>query len=219
MKPVTIAEDTEPMRAELAEACRRLYGQGWMPGTSGNVSVRSGDAVLVTATGCGKGTITAADTVLVDPDGGLPLVGESAWPSAETTIHLAVYRTRPEARAVIHAHAPHATALATVTGPARDVVFEDLELAKGLGVSDPARVPVPVFANRADVPRIADEVRERLSGRTDTAPALLIDRHGVTVWGGDLEQAFNRLECVEELCRLVLLIRRHGADPVEERTS
>ncbi|MEV5881242.1 methylthioribulose 1-phosphate dehydratase [Streptomyces sp. NPDC052020] len=216
MKPVSVAENTEMMRTDLARTCRRLYGQGWMPGTSGNVSVRSAKAVLVTATGRGKGTIGPADTVLVDPRGGSPLTGESEWPSAETAIHLAVYRACPEARAVVHSHAPYATALATVTGPARHVVFRDLELAKGLGVSDPAVLSVPVFANHADVREIAEEVGAHLSRPTETVPALFIDRHGVTVWGGDLEQANNRLECVEALCRLVLLTRRPGAVLAEE---
>jgi methylthioribulose-1-phosphate dehydratase len=94
--PTHLAEDTETRRADLAAVCRRLYGNGWMPGTSGNVSVRSAAAVLISASGRGKGTMEAADTVLVDTVDGLPLPGESGRPSAETAIHLAVYRQRPE---------------------------------------------------------------------------------------------------------------------------
>ncbi|MGW3647943.1 class II aldolase/adducin family protein [Streptomyces sp. NPDC000878] len=180
-----------------------------MPGTSGNLSVRCGEAVVITASGRRKRTMSRNDTVLTDPFEGLPLTGETEWPSAETSIHLAVYRHVPDCGAVVHAHTPYATALATLWGagePAGGVCFEELELAKGLGVSDPSRVVVPVFANWADVPRIAADVRSYLAeSGPGVPPALLIDRHGVTVWGRDLDQARDRLECVEELSRLTLL--------------
>ncbi|MFJ9635701.1 methylthioribulose 1-phosphate dehydratase [Streptomyces sp. NPDC101178] len=209
MKPLFISEETETFRADLAATARSLYEQGWMPGTSGNLSVRSGEAVLITASGRSKRTLCEHDTVLVDPDGGSPLTGESEWPSAETSIHLAVYRGLSDASAVIHAHTPYATALATLAGTGEGggrVVFEELELAKGLGVADPLRVELPVLANWTDVQRIAADAAAHLDPMpSNLAPALLVERHGVTVWGATLDQARDRLECVEELSRLALL--------------
>ncbi|MFF2807993.1 methylthioribulose 1-phosphate dehydratase [Streptomyces sp. NPDC058000] len=220
MKPVTIGEDVELRRAHLAAACRSLYQRGWMPGTSGNISVRSGDAVVITASGRSKGTISRHDTVLVEPDKGLPLLGESEWPSAETSVHLAVYRQLPPCGAVVHAHAPYSTALATLAGTdgsIGQVTFTDWELAKGLGVVDPRLVTVPVFANWPEVPRIAEDVTAYLDGSgADAPPALFIDRHGVTTWGRDLEEARNRLECIEELSRLTLLVGTYGAGVAKE---
>lgn len=214
MKPLFVDENVEARREQLATACRDLYRQGWMPGTSGNLSVRSGEAVVITASGRGKRTMSGNDTVLVDPFEGLPLTGETEWPSAETSIHLAVYQYVPDCGAVLHAHTPYATAVATLWGaalPWGEVRFEELELAKGLGVADPARVVVPVFSNWADVSRIAADVRSYLGGSGVPAPpALFIDRHGVTVWGHDLDQARDRLECVEELSRLTLLTTEHA---------
>ncbi|MFJ8330159.1 methylthioribulose 1-phosphate dehydratase [Streptomyces sp. NPDC094437] len=225
MKPATIHEDLDLQRGHLAAACRALYRLGWMPGTSGNVSIRSGEGVMITASGRSKGTMAPEDTVIVDPVDGRPLVGETERPSAETSIHLAVYRQVSGCGAVVHAHAPYSTALATLTGTGTGtgtggsvgrVVFRELELAKGLGVAAPRLVEVPVFANWPDVSRIADDVTVCLRETSDVPPALLIDRHGVTTWGGDLDEARNRLECVEELSRLTLLTGAFGPAVAKE---
>ncbi|WP_242902352.1 methylthioribulose 1-phosphate dehydratase [Actinomadura terrae] len=201
------------LRERVAHMCRQLYGRGWMEGTSGNVSVRSGEAVLISASGCAKGTLDHRDTVLVDAGNGRPLTGETRRPSAETAIHLAFYSEYPDCGAVVHAHAPYSTALASLPlfrRAGKDVAhveFADMELAKGLGVDDPSRVRVPVFANWPEVSRIAADVGVYLRANPpSTMAGLLIDRHGVTTWGRDLDHARNRLECVEALCHLSLLM-------------
>ncbi|MFI5526706.1 methylthioribulose 1-phosphate dehydratase [Streptomyces platensis] len=220
MKPVYIGEDAELQRGHLAAACRDLYRRGWMPGTSGNISVRSGETVVITASGRSKGAMSRKDTVMVEPFEGLPLLGETEWPSAETSIHLALYQQLPNCGAVIHAHAPHSTAVAALTGTngsIGQVVFENMELAKGLGSVDPHLVAVPVFANWSDVSRIASDVTAYLDGSAaDAPPVLLIDRHGVTAWGHNIDEARNRLECVEEMSRLTLLTGAFGAGVAKE---
>ncbi|MBB0232494.1 S-methyl-5-thioribose-1-phosphate isomerase [Streptomyces calidiresistens] len=208
---------TRPAR-ELASHTRALYARGWLPGTSGNLSVRlpgSGDEILITGSGVDKGTLSAADTVVVDTLTGRavrPTPG-APRPSAETAIHTAVHRGVPGVGAVVHAHPPYATAasLTAVHGGERGVgrlPIRDLELLKGLGLTDPRGTELPVFANREPVELIAREVAEHLARTPDAPPALLIAGHGVTVWGRDAEQARNRLECVESLCHLLLSLIR-----------
>ncbi|MEU3774627.1 S-methyl-5-thioribose-1-phosphate isomerase [Streptomyces sp. NPDC032472] len=201
--------------AELARFSRQLYERGWMPGTSGNLSVRlpggSGQA-LITASGRDKGDLTAADTVLVDARTGEKSQESALRASAETAIHAAVYRAAG-AGAVIHVHAPYATAVATATGAADSVQTLEpagWELLKGLGLADPSRAALPVFPNHPDVPRIAAEVEAYLRGAVpdggpERMPGLLIAGHGVTVWGRDLAEARNRLECVEAICHQMVL--------------
>jgi methylthioribulose-1-phosphate dehydratase len=195
----------------LAATSRALYARGWMDGTSGNLSVRIGDdppgnpVVLVTASGRSKGSLSASDVVAVDVASGRPLDGGGPKPSAETAIHLALYRSSPGCRAVVHAHAPHATVVAGQAARAGEdeVVFADYELIKGLPVADPARAAVPVFENFRDVQRIADAVFRRIQQSGDGVPGvLLLAYHGVTAWGPDLDTARNRLECLEGLCQL-----------------
>lgn len=208
--PYGAAADPYDAAGWLSATARALYERGWMPGTSGNVSVRSGaDAVLITASGLGKGRLTSADTVLVRADTGTPVRPGSPRPSAETCIHLAVYRAFPMVGAVVHAHPPYATALASRRyraggGPVR---FTDLELIKGMGRSYLDSIEIPLFANWREVPRIAAEVGDHFAHpATDPAPALLITHHGATTWGADLAEASDRLECLEALCQLALLI-------------
>ncbi|MBA9049597.1 S-methyl-5-thioribose-1-phosphate isomerase [Streptomyces griseofuscus] len=197
--------------AALSGLSRDLYTRGWLPGTSGNLSVRMPGPeprALITGSGLDKGSLGPGDSVLVDsgtaravrPDGALR-------PSAETAIHTAVYRTT-SAGAVVHAHPPYATALARLTGAAGRTAWlplDSLELLKGLGLPEPGRTRLPVFANWPDVSRIGEEVAAYLTASPDAPPALLIADHGVTVWGRDLAQARNRLECVEAMCQLLLL--------------
>ncbi|MFH9426360.1 methylthioribulose 1-phosphate dehydratase [Streptomyces sp. NPDC017529] len=213
---------SEADREKVAAACRDLYRQGWAPGTAGNVSVRAGDRVTISASGRAKGRMSPRDTVVVSLNDGAPLVGESERPSAETSIHLAIYANVPAARAVVHAHPPYATALAaTCEHGSRSVEFGRWELAKGLGGPGLADTTVPVFRNWTDVPRIAEDVADALAAarddRSPTTPALLIACHGATTWGSDLLEAVNRLECVEGLSHLTLLTGNLG-DPERCRT-
>jgi S-methyl-5-thioribose-1-phosphate isomerase/methylthioribulose-1-phosphate dehydratase len=191
---------------DVAAMARSLYARGWMEGTSGNVSARLAgpDRFVITQSGCSKGTISAASTVIISTATGRPVRPGGPRPSAETAIHAALYATWPDCGAVVHAHCPYATALSAMY-PGR-VRFGDYEIAKGLGVPDPASVSVPVFANHADVGQIAADItRYYAQAQAGVAPVLLIARHGATAWGPDLQTARNRLECLELLCQLALL--------------
>ncbi|MGC4892269.1 S-methyl-5-thioribose-1-phosphate isomerase [Micromonospora sp. DT31] len=197
--------------AELVDLSHTLYRRGWLEGTSGNLSVRLGaQEVLITASGRGKGDLTVADTVRVDADSGRPVSADAPRPSAETSVHLAVYRRFTGCGAVVHAHSPYATALAARLARAgrRSVRFTDFELIKGLGCHDGA-LTVPVLPNHSDVGRIAADAAAWFEREPDGCPpVLLIAHHGATAWGADLRQARNHLECLEELCRLTLLLDR-----------
>ncbi|MEC4015439.1 methylthioribulose 1-phosphate dehydratase [Streptomyces sp. H27-D2] len=197
---------------ELSLFSRALYGQGWMPGTSGNLSVRlpcpTGQA-LITASGRDKGEITAQDLVRIDAATGEPSRPGPLRASAEVSIHAALYRGTG-AEAVIHVHSPYATAVACLTRTASSTSLlhlERFELLKGLGLTDPSSTDLPVFPNWPQVPRIADDVHAHLRSTPGAPPGLLIADHGITTWGCDLAQARNRLECLEAICQLLLLTR------------
>jgi methylthioribose-1-phosphate isomerase len=214
--------------AELAVIARDLYRRGWLEGTSGNLSVRlpaPPDTALITASGRSKGRLTARDMVTVSTVTSRSSTPDGLIPSAETSIHSAVYREVPDCDAVIHAHSPHATAVAVLTARAgrASVRFADLELIKGLGVTDPRAVDIPVFPNWSDVPRIGQDVAAWLSGLDGhvVAPVFLLAHHGITAWGPSLETARNRLECVEAMCQLILLTGQapRAIHPPEETSS
>jgi len=206
------APDLDATPGELiATTARELYARGWMPGTAGNLSVRTGDTAVVTASGLAKGELSGRDMVTVRVADSAPVPGQDRKPSAETTIHTAVYRST-DAAAVVHVHSPFATALATRAG-ATDapgtVRITNLELIKGLGGADPDAVDLPVFPNWSTVPRIGEDIERWFTEHPGAPPVLCISGHGITTWGQNLSQARDRAECLEALCELVL---RTGGD-------
>ncbi|MFE3054674.1 S-methyl-5-thioribose-1-phosphate isomerase [Nocardia sp. NPDC059239] len=192
--------------AEIAEIARGLYASGWMPGTAGNISVRQGDTALVTASGLSKGELTASDMVTVAVVDSKPVDASGRKPSAETTIHTAVYRTRG-ADAVVHVHPPHATAVSITTAGSGVTTarFAGYELIKGLGSARPDVIDIPVFPNHADVPQIGADIEKYLTEHPEAPPVLFIAGHGITAWGSSLAQARDRAECLEAMCQLTAL--------------
>jgi methylthioribose-1-phosphate isomerase len=194
--------DPEVAGGQIAEFARELYLRGWMPGTAGNISVRAGDTAVVTGSGLSKGELTAGDMVTVTIADSRPISG-TRRPSAETTIHTAVYRATGAA-AVVHVHSPHATAQSI--GAPESLRFTGYELIKGLQPTE--TVDIPVFSNHADVPRIGADIERHLIEHPDAPPVLFIAGHGITAWGATLAQARDRAECLEAMCELVTLTGR-----------
>ncbi|MGW4366220.1 S-methyl-5-thioribose-1-phosphate isomerase [Nocardia takedensis] len=204
----------------IARIARELYGRGWMPGTAGNISVRVRDSAVITGSGLSKGELTAADMVTVRVEDSIPVGEWRRKPSAETTIHTAVYR-RTDAAAVVHVHPPFATTLSTRAGdPERitTVRITDFELLKGFGLADPSALDLPLFPNWREVARIGDDVDRYLRENPDAPPVFGIVGHGITTWGDTVSQARDRAECLEALCELVLRTgsaRAHEPDPIQ----
>jgi methylthioribulose-1-phosphate dehydratase len=149
--------------------------------------------------------LRAEDAVYIGVADGQPLAADSPAPSAEACIHVALYRARQDCGAVVHAHPPYATALASRLRGDDDgtVRIAGFELTKGLGLAVPAAIDVPVFRNRPDPRVIAAAVERHLGDAGSSAlPVLLVADHGATAWGRDLEDARNHMECIEALCQL-----------------
>jgi methylthioribulose-1-phosphate dehydratase len=188
-------------RTDLIEAARHFYQQGWMVGTAGNLSAKLADGSFwITASGCAKGRLSIEDFVRVRMDlSDLKVLegGASRRPSAETSIHAAIYEVFPSTRACFHVHSV-AAALAGRQAWGGALILPPLEMLKGfdLWVQNP-EVSLPVFENYLEVPAIAQEILHRFQQQLPLVPALLIENHGVTVWGNSLTDTFHHLEIVE----------------------
>ncbi|WAU80487.1 class II aldolase/adducin family protein [Streptomyces sp. Qhu-G9] len=173
---------------ELVATARRTVAEGLVVGTSGNVSVRVGDTVLVTPTGVPYDRLTPEDVCGVSLDGRHvlgPLV-----PTSETPMHLAVYRATG-ARAVVHTHAVHATAVSTLVGELPLVHY----MAADLG--GPVRVaPYATYGTE----KLAENMLGALRDRT----ACLLQNHGTLAHGATLSQAYDRTAQLEWMCRVWL---------------
>lgn len=187
----------------LMEAGRWLYGQGWVPATSGNFSARVDDANLaVTVSGRHKGALGPEDIMAIDADGNPRVPGLRS--SAETLLHVGLYRRFAEVGAVLHTHSVNATVLSRRCGDV--LVLEDYELLKAFdGVeTHAASVIVPVFDNDQDIPRLAAQVEAYLASAPDTH-GYLIRGHGLYTWGRDVAAALRHVEAFEFLFQCEML--------------
>jgi L-fuculose-phosphate aldolase len=176
---------TDPAREAVAEASRRLAAEGLVRGTSGNVSARAGEGrVAVTPTGGVLAELDADAISVVDLDGAV-VEGELA-PTSEVALHLGVYE-RYDAGAVVHTHAPVATALSTVLEELPCVHYELLLLGGTVRVA-----PYRTFGT----PELAESVLDALEGRF----AALMANHGAITYGDDLAQAVERALLLEWAC-------------------
>lgn len=174
--------------AELVDIARRTAAEGLVVGTSGNVSVRVGELILVTPTGVPYDRLGPADTVAVDLEG--RQVMGTLRPTSETPMHLAVYRNT-DARAVVHTHAVHATAVSTLVTELPLIHY----MAAALG--GPVRVaPYALYGSE----ELAESMLGALRGRT----GCLLQNHGAVTYGAGLAQAYDRTAQLEWMCRVWL---------------
>lgn len=178
-------EGLDEQREQVAAASRRLATAGLVPGTAGNVSARSGEGVAISPTGAALADLRH-DQVSVVGLNGERLHGDLA-PTSEVDLHLGVYR-RYDAGAVVHTHAPMATAIACVLEDELPCVHYQMLLLGGA-----VRVaPYRTFGT----PELAEAVLDALEGHT----AALMANHGAITYGKDLDAAVENMLLLEWAC-------------------
>ena len=201
MVPNTHSPDQSPLRDEIDQLCataRQCYARGWAPATSGNFSLRWGSRVYITPTGLDKGELGPEDLLEVDMNGAV--LGGKGKPSAETSLHLVIYRERPDARAVLHVHSIWNTLMSGRFEREGSVVLRGYELLKGLAdVATHEHVErVPIIANTQEYASLAVELNEALR-ENEAAHGVLLSRHGLYTWGESVAEARRHLEALEFL--------------------
>jgi L-fuculose-phosphate aldolase len=174
---------TLELRESVAAAARRLAAEKLVIGTAGNVSARAGDTVAITATGAQLDRVDADQIALVDLDGN---PRSELEPSSELGLHLGVYR-RYHAGAVVHTHAPMATALSCTIDELPVVHYQMLLLGGSVRVA-----PYATFGT----PELAEATLDALEGRT----AALMANHGAIAYAHDIEAAVERSLLLEWAC-------------------
>ena len=160
---------------DLVATARRTVADGLVVGTSGNVSVRVGDTVLVTPSGVPYDRLAPDDVTGVDLDG-RQILG-TLVPTSELPMHLAVYRTTG-ALAVVHTHAVHATAVSTLVSELPLIHY----MAAALG--GPVRVaPYATYGT--------DELAENMLRALADRSGCLLRNHGTVTHGATLAQAYD----------------------------
>lgn len=186
---------------ELVEAGKHLSALGLSPGTSGNISMRDGERIVMTPTGSDMGALNAAELSVLSFDGAL-LSGAKA--SKEFPFHRAMYRRAPSTLAVVHLHSPYAAAM-SCTRP----------------WSEQSAIPplTPYFVMRAGQTPLIPYASPGDAAQADMIEALpfpfrsvLLQNHGSVTAGESMATAIAAAVELEEVSRLVLLL---GDRPVD----
>lgn len=197
----------------LVAAGRRLADAGISPGTSGNLSVREGDRILITGTGADLGRLSSESIAVLDSTG-THLSGPR--PSKEVAVHLAMYARNPGHAATVHVHSPHAVAVACLP---------PWSFASAVAPLTPYFVmrvgQAPLIPYRA--PGDA-ELGALLTAHPHPFRAALLANHGQVTSGPDLDDALVAAVELEQACRISLLTdgrrpRLLDDDAIEELTS
>lgn len=186
---------TDP-RQSIIEACLKMVSMGLVTGTSGNVSVRCADGFLITPSAVPYEAMTPEAICFV------PLYGApEGAPSTEWRFHQAVMRARPDVNAVVHAHPPHATALACQRRAIPAVHY----MVAAFGGADVPVTGYALFGSEA----LAQMVARALEARD----GCLMANHGAITVGASLDKALWRMGELEGLAQVFHLAEQGGGGP------
>jgi L-fuculose-phosphate aldolase len=191
-------------REEIVRYGRTLHERGLVAAMDGNLSVRlEGERILVTPTCVSKGSMRAADMVVVDMEG--QRVAGRRHVTSEIGMHLLIYRMRPDIQAIVHAHPPTATGFAA----AGIALTQPLvcEVVMGLGCIPLARYGTPGTS----------ELARTLEPFVPHYDAILMSNHGVVTYGDTLAHAYMKMETVEHFAQIALVTHLLGRQqPLQE---
>jgi L-fuculose-phosphate aldolase len=175
----------------ICASCRKLHGRNLLAAADGNLSYRfRNDRIAMTPSGVNKADLKPEQLCWMKLDGSV-LYGK---PTSERLMHLAIFRTVPEARAIVHAHPPTAIAWSLAQpGLAYlpDEALPEVILAAG-------RIPIVPYARPGTA-----AMGETLLPLLPEHRLLLLARHGAVCWGESVEEAYNGIERLEHLCQIL----------------
>lgn len=197
--------DISASAIELAEAGREFYRRGWVLGTSGNFSMllaRKPLRICVTASGIEKGNLDETNFLELDDDA--EILQGFGKPSAETLLHLTIYRFMPKARSILHTHSVWGTILSDHFFEQGAIKIEGYEMLKGLaGVTTHEHTEkVPIIENSQDYIALS-HVIENVIRDNDGIHGIYLRRHGLYTWGESVAEARRHVEIFEFLFEVI----------------
>lgn len=185
------------IKQEICEIGRRLYQKGFAAANDGNITYRLSDnEVLCTPTMICKGFMKPEDLCIVDMEG-KQLSGHRKHTS-EVKLHLAIMKARPDVKAVVHCHPPHATAFGIAREPVPLCVLPEVEIFLG-------EVPIAKYALPG-----GQEFAETVLPFVHKANVVILANHGTVSYGETVERAYWWTEILDAYCRMLMLARSLG---------
>jgi ribulose-5-phosphate 4-epimerase/fuculose-1-phosphate aldolase len=184
------------LRETISRTARSLFDRGLTSGSSGNLSVRINDGWLMTPTGSTFGDLAPERISLLGGNGEL-LSGDP--PTKEHFLHMAIYRRRPQAGAVVHLHSLHSVAVSCLADIDVDNILPPITAYYVMKIG---RLPLIPYFPPGDH-GLAEAVEEKAALHR----AVMLANHGPVVSGKNLEDALYAAEELEDTARLYLLTR------------
>ncbi len=178
------------VKAIICEIGRRMYERGLVVANDGNISIRQNDCIWATPTGVSKGHMTPEMLVKLDMEGNR-LEG-SLKPSSEVKMHLRVYKENPLVRAVMHAHPPVATSFSIAGIPLDKPILAEAIISFG-------SVPLAPYATPG-----TQEVPDSIAPYCVDYNAVLLANHGALTWGNNPQEAYFRMESLEQYAKILM---------------
>jgi L-fuculose-phosphate aldolase len=201
---MTSGKSEAALRADIVEVGRRLYARGYTASNDGNISVRlDANRLLMTPKSVCKGFMDPAMMCITDL-AGTKLAGDRD-PSSEMQMHLEVYRQRPDAMAVVHAHPPTATGFAVAGIPLDRAVLAEVITTLG-------SVPIADYATPS-----TKELPEAVRKYVKAHDGMLLANHGALTLGADLFGAYYKMETIEHFAKISLVARLLGGERLLSR--
>jgi L-fuculose-phosphate aldolase len=185
------------LRHAIAEIGKLCYSKGYIVGADGNISARMSDGtVLITPAGAMKGFLSPEHMAHVDMQGRVLDNGPRC--STETGIHLVSYHERPEMRAVLHCHPPHAVAMTIAGIDLQTPIIPEIIVTIG-------GIPTAPYGTPG-----TDELPESIRAIVRCSDTLVMQNHGSVTLGTNLLDAFKKLDMLEHTAKILWLAHSVG---------
>ena len=185
------------LKEQMCDIGRRIWQKGFCAGNEGNHSCRIGEnRVLCTPTGISKGFLRPDDICTVDLEG--KQISGKRKRTSEILLHLAIYKARPDVKAVVHSHPPHATAFAIANVELPTCIHPEAEVFLGAVKTAKYVTPGDTRLGESILPYVKD------------SNTILLQNHGTVTFDVDLEGAYYKLEIVDAYARILLLAKQIG---------
>jgi len=181
-------------KKQVAKWMRRLYDKGLTTSLGGNISCRLDEHhVAITASETDKGRLKSEQIAIVTMEG--QVVEPAVKISMETVMHLAIYKQRPDIKAIVHAHPPMGSLFAVMKQTVNTSLLAEAYTIIG-------NCSVAAYA-----PPGSDQLAENTAVAAKETDVVLMANHGVLAVGETLLQAFDRIEVLENAAKMTVLTK------------
>jgi L-fuculose-phosphate aldolase len=202
-------QEIKETRKEIARFMRRLYDRGLTTASGGNISVRLEQGIIITPSALDKGLIRSKQIGIITYEG--KNLTPELKPSIESSMHLAIYRKRPDVNAIVHAHPPIATSFTAMKKVINCTLIAEARAVLGTPVVAPyALMGTQELAAAAAAAAVGADPRVDPMSASMNPNVILLENHGIVCLGKDLLTAFDRMEVLEAAAKMTFITSQMG---------